>query len=350
MWYKLTYLGCPTSMSVLLDWITTKNNYDRFNRGTRNNVTGETKYAISMEIVNAITEAGIIAPRSQEAVIAKISQLETDYDSAHDWLIGVGSTIANEATVRAALLMRCRYYYDLYDVMQDRALYNYANTTSQTQSSNSPSHHDHNVSLSGIRNNEQNDNSTSFKNPVNLDSNSDTGIQEVEEEDQSDSDDGINNNALSQHVCKKSSDSERNKMKRFSNVFPRAKGKKAKTPVTTPDYCEMNDPSHGIMSEWLKANSAIHCEEMKEKAASCRIEERKLKREMKISREDHDMHKLKKQRMQMKLAMELARNRMELRESGVSEAEINVLLPLDFLHDKKANDASSDSESSNESN
>ena len=67
-------------MSVLLDWITTKNNYDRFNRGTRNNVTGETKYAISMEIVNAITEAGIIAPRSQEAVIAKISQLETDYD------------------------------------------------------------------------------------------------------------------------------------------------------------------------------------------------------------------------------------------------------------------------------
>ena len=70
-------------MSVLLGWIRTKPNYTRFNQGTRSNNTGETKYAISMEVVNAIKNAGITT-HTQEAVIAKISQLETNHDEAHD--------------------------------------------------------------------------------------------------------------------------------------------------------------------------------------------------------------------------------------------------------------------------
>ena len=106
-----------------------------------------------MEVVNAITNTGITTTRTQEAVIAKISQLETDYDKAHDWLIGSGSTIKNEATVKAILQMRRRHYYDLYDVMQDRA---------SSNDEPPPVHNFHNFSVSDIimpppdmRNNQQ---------------------------------------------------------------------------------------------------------------------------------------------------------------------------------------------------
>ena len=336
-------------MSVLLDWITTKPNYARFNRGTRNNITGETKYAISMEVVNAIMNAGIITPRTQEAVIAKISQLETDYDEAHDWFAGVGSTVTNESTIKAAILTRCRYYYDLYDVMQDRALSNVALTSSQACNNGSSTHHDHNHihnhnPSSTMMSTQQNHNSSSYKDPMNLDTGSETGMQQ-EGEDRSDSDDATNNVAQRQNICSKKKSSKKKKRKRRSRGSLSRLRKKAKAADATFDYHELRDPSHKIMTEWLKANSEINCEGMKEKAESCRLEERKLKREMKSTQHDCDMHMLKKQKMQMELAMELARNRMELRDNGVPAGEIDILLPVDFLHDKASGSINSESES-----
>jgi len=337
--------GGATSMSVLLDWITTKPNYARFNRGTRNNITGETKYAISMEVVTAITNAGITAARTQEAVIAKISQLETDYDEAYDWFTGAGAGVTNESTIKAAILMRCKYYYDLYDVMQDRALSNNAYTDASPFHSGSPTHHRHSPP-SAMSKTQQNNSSTSYTHPVNLDSGPDIGNQQVVD-DRSDSDDGTRNvdGCTEKGAIKR----KRKRKKSGSKMSSREIRKKAKTALKTFDGHETNDTSHNVMSEWLKANTAIHCEDIKAKAACCRLEEIRVKREMRSTQEDHDMHKLKKQKMQMELAMELASNRMELRETGVPECEINILLPVDFLQDKQSNNNNSESESESES-
>jgi len=359
--------GGPTSMSVLLDWITTKPNYARFNRGTRNSLTGKTKYAISMEVVTAITNAGIITPRTQEAVIAKISQLETDYDEAHDWFTGAGAGITNESTIKAAILMRCKYYYDLYDVMQDRALSNNAYTAASTSEKNCTSHHCH-TSPSAMSSTKQSEKScpsqhchnppspisntqqrygSMCKNTVDLDSFSDIGIKQGGD-DRSDSDDGTRNTAINQTISesdgitdvelKQDISSEMNLFRKKENGLNMALcilNKKMDSAVTTFGCHKMNDSSHSVMSEYLKANTAMQYEGMKEKVAIRRLEERKLKREMRITREDHEMHELKKQRMQMELAMELARNRTKLRENGVSEREISILLPIDFLQDKQ---------------
>jgi len=346
---KKTTAGGPTSMSVLLDWITTKPNYARFNRGTRNNLTGETKYAISMEVVTAITNAGITAPRTQEAVIAKISQLETDYDEAHDWFTGAGAGITNESTIKAALLMRCKYYYDLYDVMQDRALSNNAYTAESTSHSGSPTHHQYNPPFA-LSNTQQNNNSSSYTDPVNLDIGPDIGIQQGGD-DRSDSDDGTRNVAMNRDGCieKIAIKRKRKRKKSGSKMNLREMRKKTETAVTTFDGRQTNDTSHNIMSEWLKANTAITCEGIKAKAACCRLEERRVKREMRNTQQDHDIHKLKKQKMQMELAMELASNRMELRENGVPESEINIILPINFLQNKQSNNNNSESESESES-
>mmetsp|Transcript_10406 Transcript_10406/g.12215 ORF Transcript_10406/g.12215 Transcript_10406/m.12215 type:complete len:570 (-) Transcript_10406:261-1970(-) len=341
--------GGATSMSVLLDWITTKPNYARFNRGTRNSLTGETKYAISMEVVTAITNAGITAPRTQEAVIAKISQLETDYDEAYDWFTSAGAGVTNESTIKAAILMRCKYYYDLYDVMQDRALSNNAYTSAYTSETPCISHHCH--SPPPAMSNTQQKHDSMYKNTLNLDGSPDIGIQQ-EGDDRSDSDDGSHCAAINQTVSDSDDieiqqviPSEMNASRKKdcgSKLALNVLNKKIDTTVTTFGSHMRNDTSHNVMSEWLKAKTAMHYEGMKEKIAICKLEERKLKREMRSTREDHDMQKLKKQKMQMELAMDLARNRIKLREKGVPEREINFLLPINFLQDKRTGPSNSD--------
>jgi len=325
------------------DWIRTKPNYARFNRGTRSNNTGETKYAISMEVVNAIKNAGITTPRTQEAVIAKISQLETDYDEAHDWLTGTGSTMRNEATVKAALLMRCRYYYDLYHVMQDRALSNDGPPMIHAFHNASHSDDNHKVTITTRSDQEILDRN---KNSANADVSCEIIIQQGRE-DERDFDDVSGSAALNQtvsdcdeptkHVTIVEDSCGNSNLSTATNCSKTVceEYKNTESPVAASHCHDSNDSSHSIMSQWLKANTVMHYEEMNERVARRKLEEKKLKREMKVSQGDYDMRKLKKRKMQMELAMELGRNRVELRKRGVPETEINILLPMDFLRDKQ---------------
>eukprot|EP00644_Phytophthora_capsici_P017220 jgi/Phyca11/59458/gw1.48.305.1 len=89
-WDKDGFDGGLPSVEVLLNWMTTEGNYDKWRGSDRNN--GNTKEFLLKEI----------------------------YRLAQDFLSQTGSGITDETTLRAEVLKRCPYYYRLQDVMLDR--------------------------------------------------------------------------------------------------------------------------------------------------------------------------------------------------------------------------------------
>jgi hypothetical protein len=69
------------SLQVLLDWISTPGNYNRFTGGAGQK--GETKLTVAVEIQNKIQKAGIVVNRSTDSIIHKIKELVTSYKEAH---------------------------------------------------------------------------------------------------------------------------------------------------------------------------------------------------------------------------------------------------------------------------
>lgn len=69
------------SLQVLLDWMTTPGNYNRFTGGAGQR--GETKQTVAVEIQQKIKTAGIVANRSTDSIIHKIKELVSSYKEAH---------------------------------------------------------------------------------------------------------------------------------------------------------------------------------------------------------------------------------------------------------------------------
>ncbi|TYZ64515.1 hypothetical protein PybrP1_010697 [[Pythium] brassicae (nom. inval.)] len=66
-----------SSLSVLLDWITTHGSYDKWRGGDK--TSGETKAILASQIVDRIRDAGITTPRKPKDIMSKIDQLEQSY-------------------------------------------------------------------------------------------------------------------------------------------------------------------------------------------------------------------------------------------------------------------------------
>lgn len=109
------------SIKVLLDWITTEGNYDKYVGGNGN--TGETKASFEKTIAQMIREKCPGSQKNAQDVNKKIALLDKQFREVTDWLNGTGSgvdlTNADE-TIRSKVTKKCPYYFELEPIFGDR--------------------------------------------------------------------------------------------------------------------------------------------------------------------------------------------------------------------------------------
>lgn len=94
-----------SSLSCLLDWMTSDNNYRRYRGGDSH--SGGTKLTIAGEVVRAIAESGVTTRRSAKYVMTKINAVEQVYKAAVDWLNATSQGVTDEFSLRDAITKRC---------------------------------------------------------------------------------------------------------------------------------------------------------------------------------------------------------------------------------------------------
>jgi hypothetical protein len=68
-----------------------------------------------------IQSAGIKTERSKNVVRAKISDIETCYSRAKDWINNTGAGVECQETLKYYVNKLCPYYYDVHEVFMDHA-------------------------------------------------------------------------------------------------------------------------------------------------------------------------------------------------------------------------------------
>jgi hypothetical protein len=111
-----------TSMKILIDWFQTEGNYTRY-RGKGNN--GVTKMQFASLLASKMAKETTSKDRNAKQVMDKISQVEDSFKNAHDFATSqTGAGIQErdgETHFKELVKKRFSYYYELLDVMVDRA-------------------------------------------------------------------------------------------------------------------------------------------------------------------------------------------------------------------------------------
>jgi len=82
-WYKAGPTPEVTSVSIMVNWLTTNNDYNCWHVGDKHN--GSTKSVLANQLVQLMQENGIIYPRSGKAIHIRINHLEQRFRAARDW-------------------------------------------------------------------------------------------------------------------------------------------------------------------------------------------------------------------------------------------------------------------------
>ena len=105
------------SLIILIDWLTTGNNYSQWKGGDFH--SGITKMTLAGIILTEIKDKGITTTRTSKDVLQKISNMEHLYKQATDFLDGTGAGITCEQSLQEAVKKICPYYYELAPIMSD---------------------------------------------------------------------------------------------------------------------------------------------------------------------------------------------------------------------------------------
>ena len=110
------------SLRILLDWLLQEGNYRKFRGGTESKGMRKIDYGKSLSL--RMRDAGCRVPRSADAVVKKIQELETKFVQAHDWANNTGQGVKEqdgEQTFENLVKQRCKWYFELLPIMGDRS-------------------------------------------------------------------------------------------------------------------------------------------------------------------------------------------------------------------------------------
>lgn len=127
-WDKDGRDGGPSSQVILLNWITTEENCDKYFGMKTNNKThysiedGESKRDICKKIAHLIfQQTG--SNRTADSVRAKIDDMAAKFKETYEWIHNTGQGVLaseGETSFRDVVLNKFRYYYDLEPVLAQR--------------------------------------------------------------------------------------------------------------------------------------------------------------------------------------------------------------------------------------
>lgn len=109
------------SESIVVEWLSNQSNFQRF-KG--DDVTGKKKIAVCGEISDMLKARGIRKERNARSVLQKINNMITSWRETYQWTENTGQGVLESEgseSFRAKVLQRCSFFYDLEDVLKDRA-------------------------------------------------------------------------------------------------------------------------------------------------------------------------------------------------------------------------------------
>ncbi len=120
-WFSWTNDGLNNnvhSLQVLLEWLTTAENYNRLTGGAGQR--GKMKQSIVVEIQNRIQESSIVVNRTTNSIIHKIKELVSSYKDAHQVKHRTGQGVIDKDKLDGEVYGICKYYDLLDPILGDR--------------------------------------------------------------------------------------------------------------------------------------------------------------------------------------------------------------------------------------